>query len=125
MTPTPTPTPIAFALEWTTGDEKGVSLYASEQECRLAADRDGGVCTPLVRQSDALALLQASQADVERLRADAIRYQWLKTESVDFGADDGSPWCVFGTCVEDCYPIHGAVLDEAIDAFRVSQGAAT
>ncbi len=41
---------VRWLLEYTfNGDEKGDAVYESEAECRASAERDGGVCVPLIR----------------------------------------------------------------------------
>jgi hypothetical protein len=41
--------PVAWVLEWTfDGEEKGYRLYDDETHCKFDAEKDGGVCRPLV-----------------------------------------------------------------------------
>lgn len=52
------PEPVAFALEWTfDGEERGIRLYDDERHCRLDAESDGGVCSPLYTEQQVRALL--------------------------------------------------------------------
>lgn len=55
------------------------------------------------------------EAEVERLRADAERYRWLRDKASE--APDDLP-CVANATPGDCAVISGAVLDAAIDAAR-------
>lgn len=54
---------ICHALEWTfDGEERGMRLYDDERHCLFDSQSDGGVCSPLVRQSDAQAALAEKDA---------------------------------------------------------------
>ena len=63
------------------------------------------------------------RAEVERLRGDAVRYQWLRNAPWNWDADGtprASPWVVSGDGHADATPISTDKLDAAIDAARAA-----
>lgn len=53
---------VAWLLEWTfNGEERGQRLYDDERHCLLDAQSDGGICSPLVKLSDAQAAIAAGR----------------------------------------------------------------
>lgn len=64
---------------------------------------------------DAAAELSRLTAEVERLRADAERYQWLRTRNDGNAFDSSGPFALIDTEDGDDYP-SAEELDAAIDA---------
>ena len=80
------PEPVAFALEWTfDGEERGIRLYDDERHCRLDAESDGGVCSPLYTEQQVRALLAGISAPAAV--AVAVPDGWREKFAADVYAD--------------------------------------
>jgi hypothetical protein len=116
---------------WTAAHKMALALGATEPVEHRMRDLgpEWGALGETARSNEKPPASGSSTAVSGEEATGAARYRFLRERAVRFEAADGglaeSPWCVIGTCYEDCFPCEGDRLDAAIDAaMQASNGLA-